>query len=105
MRKLPICTRPTRHSCANATKSAGCIFTILLYSFNALYAQQPAPTPPQGPVNAKSQPAAAQTQSPARTQPEAERRVAAAQQPQPQPQDLSADQLAKIEKAIAAFMA
>jgi len=77
----------------------------LLYSFNALYAQQPAPTPPQGPVNAKSQPAAAQTQSPARTQPEAERRVAAAQQPQPQPQDLSADQLAKIEKAIAAFMA
>jgi serine beta-lactamase-like protein LACTB len=83
-----------------------------LFSGGFLHARQPAQSspqpsqaPPQAPVKAKSQPAAAQTQSPSQTLSEAERSAQAAQKPQPQPRDFSPDQRAKIEKAVTAFMA
>jgi serine beta-lactamase-like protein LACTB, mitochondrial len=89
------------------TQAAASALAALLLLFGVgLWAQQPAPPPaqaaPQAPVKAKPQPAASQTQSPAKIQYEAERSAAAANQPKPR--EFTAEQRAKVEKTINAFM-
>jgi serine beta-lactamase-like protein LACTB, mitochondrial len=95
-----------RHEFFSASPARGAAIMLaaflLVFSGTILNSQQPAQSPPQAPVKAKTQPAAAQTQSPAKTQSEAERSAAAANQPKPR--DFSLDQRARIEKAINAFM-